>query len=118
MRSFSVVLICLLFMALAYFAFALPAQARSAYSPRHSGLEPPGGPRPLEALPGNGAGNSLDGGMRRKDAYGNEIAPYEEREKTPRRRLRQGAYGGRGEPRQMEKLPDPVGGGTPVWKFQ
>lgn len=95
-----------------------PAWAASAHSPRHTGLEPPGGPRPLEAIPGGGAGTGLNDGMRRRDAYGNEIGPYEEPEKKPRRRLRQGAYGGQREAPQSNRLPDPQGSGKPLWKFQ
>lgn len=72
----------------------------------------------MEAIPGSSPGGALDGGMRRRDAYGNEVAPYEEREKAPRRRLRQGAYGGQRERRPSGGLPDPVGSATPLWKFQ
>ena len=47
------------------------AWAASALSPRHSGLEPPGGPKPMEGLPAMGnAGNTTERGMGYTDAYG------------------------------------------------
>ncbi|MDE5832758.1 MAG: translation initiation factor IF-2, partial [Desulfovibrio sp.] len=44
--------------------------AKSAYSPRHSGIEPPGGPRSLEAIPGRSPSRTAEGGMGYMDAYG------------------------------------------------
>ena len=50
------------------------AWAASALSPRHSGLEPPGGPKPLEGLPAAGAqSGTTQGGMGYTDAYGNTV---------------------------------------------
>ena len=72
------------------------ARAASALSPRHSGLEPPGGPKPIEGLPAMGnAGNTTERGMGYTDAYG--------------------TYGRK----QSRPLPDPDADtpGKPAWKF-
>ena len=65
------------------------AWAASALSPRHSGLEPPGGPKPMEGLPAMGnAGNTTERGMGYTDAYGRPLKDYGPEEVKPRRRLR------------------------------
>ena len=70
------------------------AWAASALSPRHSGLEPPGGPKPMEGLPAMGnAGNTTERGMGYTDAYGRPLKDYGPEEVKPRKRPRGGAYG-------------------------
>lgn len=102
--------LCLL-MALALAPAA--AYARSAFSPRHSGIEPPGGPRPLET-PMRSFGRTPDGGRGYTDAYGNRVddSPPEEK-KITRRRLerRESPAKESGRP-----LPDPASS-APLWKF-
>lgn len=91
--------------------------ARSAMSPRHSGTEPPGGPRQLDVLPGNSPGRTAEGGMGYTDAYGNTLTDRMPEERKPRHRPRPGAYGGQRAPEAS--LPDaPVETGPPVWKFK
>ena len=69
------------------------AWAASALSPRHSGLEPPGGPKPMEGLPAMGnAGNTTERGMGYTDAYGRPLKDYGPEEVKPRKRPRGGAY--------------------------
>lgn len=95
------------------------ALAASALSPRHSGLEPPGGPRPMEGLPAMGnAGNTAERGMGYTDAYGRPLQDLGPEEVKPRVRPRGGAYGSYGR-RQGRPLPDPDAGrpGTPAWDF-
>lgn len=97
---------------------AMPAYPRSAGSPRHSGTEPPGGPRSIEALPGRAISRTPDGGMGYVDAYGNGLTDRQPQEKKPRHRPRPGAYGG---PPKVEdnRLPDvDAGNGNPVWSFR
>ena len=68
------------------------ARAASALSPRHSGLEPPGGPKPIEGLPAMGnAGNTTERGMGYTDAYGRPLKDYGPEEVKPRKRPRGGA---------------------------
>ena len=63
------------------------AWAASALSPRHSGLEPPGGPKPMEGLPAMGnAGNTTERGMGYTDAYGRPLKDYGPEEVKPRKR--------------------------------
>lgn len=98
-------------------ALALPAYGRSAYSPRHSGLEPPGGPRQLEAVPGASPGRMPEGGMGYTDAYGNTLTDKIPEEKKARVRPRPGAYGS-GQP-AASAIPDlPAPEGKPLWSFQ
>ena len=84
------------------------AWAASALSPRHSGLEPPGGPKPMEGLPGMGY----------TDAYGRPLKDYGPEEVKPRKRPRGGAYGTYGR-KQSRPLPDPDADtpGKPAWDF-
>lgn len=94
------------------------ALAASAYSPRHSGLEPPGGPKPLEALPGRSMGRTAEGGMGYTDAYGNTVDDRPPPEKEARRRPHPGAYG-QSPSRDSRPLPDPQPqGSTPAWTFK
>lgn len=90
--------------------------ARSAHSPRHSGLEPPGGPKKLDMLPGGAANHSLDGGLGYVDAYGNPLMEREKAKKPRRARPRPGAYGGYGEKEKSRPLPDPDA--APVWNYR
>ena len=94
------------------------AQAKSAFSPRNSGLEPPGGPKPMEGLPGKDVSRTADGGMGYTDAYGNTITESQPEEKSPKRRPRPGAYGHRPAQEHDRPLPDPEQvDDTPVWNF-
>ena len=97
-----------------------PAQARSAMSPRHPGMEPPGGPRTSDVMPGGGPTRTAEGGMGYTDAYGNTLDDLPPPEKTPRQRPRAGAYGGYGAAAGAERpLPDPgAPAGPPVWSFR
>lgn len=101
---------------------SLPLQtawARSALAPRHSGMEPPGGPRPLEAFPGSSPGRTAEGGMGYKDAYGNTLQNRPPEEKKIRKRPGAGAYGGYGKLAPDNYLPDPAPGEqVPLWSFQ
>lgn len=94
------------------------ALAASAYSPRHSGLEPPGGPKPMEGLPARSAGRTAEGGMGYTDAYGNTVDDLPREEKAPRPRPRRGAYGGPASPQDSRPLPDPHKSETPAWSFK
>ena len=100
----------------------LPGSAALAAAPsnaRRTGLEPPGGPRPLEALPGNAAGGAAEGGKGHTDAYGNPVGPREPEEKTPRKRPLPGAYGGYGRQEDDRPLPDPEAENqAPAWSFK
>lgn len=110
--------ICLLCCAVTFLWLA-PALARSALSPRHSGMEPPGGPRALETMPGNAPSRTAEGGMGYTDAYGNTLDERQPPEKTPRKRPRAGAYGGYGGKAEVPPLPDPAAENQPpVWTFK
>lgn len=90
---------------------------RSAHSPRHSGMEPPGGPRTMEALPGQSPSRTPMGGMGYTDAYGNELGTPREEAKTVRKRLRPGANSNQ-LPQDHKTLPIPSLQETrPLWKF-
>ena len=114
----------LLYAFLAVLAFVCvtpaPSLARSVYTPRDSGTEPPGGPRAPEGLPQSGSfGRTPEGGMGYTDAYGNTISNVPP-ERKARRRLPQGAFG-RYESRESSDrpLPDPmVRSAHPVWSFK
>ncbi len=93
------------------------AGARSAYSPRHTGMEPPGGPRRIEAMPGNSPSRTAEGGMGYIDAYGNTLEDRGPEEKKARRRPPPGAYGGYGAKETVRPLPEPRLPGKPLWKF-
>lgn len=118
----------LLLVLLAALASLLPAGSRWAadavwaatgYNPPSSGLDPPGGPKPMEGLPGKSAGRTAEGGMGYTDAYGNTIENRAPEEKPARKRPRAGAYGPNAEqnPRYQRPLPDPQNQ-TPVWSFK
>lgn len=95
------------------------ALAASALSPRHSGLEPPGGPKPMEGLPAMGnAGNTTERGMGYTDAYGRPLKDYGPEEVKPHVRPRGGAYGTYGR-KQSRPLPDPDADtpSKPAWDF-
>lgn len=96
------------------------ALAKSALSPRHSGLEPPGGPRPLEGLPAAGrASRTAEGGMGYTDAYGNTVEDIPPETVAPRQRPRPGAYGAYGKSAATRPLPDPEQApAEPVWSFR
>lgn len=98
---------------------AAPAQAASAYSPRNSGMDPPGEPKRIESLPSKNAGRTAEGGMGYTDAYGNTIDDRQPEEKPERKRPLPGAYGpGAGKSERNERpLPDPQNQ-TPAWSFK
>lgn len=109
--------VCCLLAVVSLAFFYNQAGARSALSPRHSGIEPPGGPRPIEGLPGNSPSRTAEGGMGYTDAYGNTVTYGEEAEvKEKPRRPSPGAYGGYGKKTQPGNLPEPAG--PPIWEFQ
>ena len=91
-----------------------------ALSPRHSGLEPPGGSKPLEGLPAAGAqSGTTQGGGGYTDAYGNTVDDRQPEEKAPRQRPRPGAYGSYGSSADSRPLPDPTPRReTPAWSFK
>ena len=95
------------------------AQAASAYSARNSGMDPPGEPKRIEALPSKSAGRTAEGGMGYTDAYGNTIDDRQPEEKPAPKRPRPGAYGvGAGQSERYERpLPDPQNQ-TPAWSFK
>ncbi len=95
------------------------AQAASAYTPRHSGMDPPGEPKRIESLPSKNAGRTAEGGMGYTDAYGNTIDDRPPEEKPAPKRPRPGAYGvGAGQSERYERpLPDPQNQ-TPAWSFK
>ena len=100
--------------------FAAPsALAASAYSPRNSGMDPPGEPKRIEALPSKSAGRTAEGGMGYTDAYGNTIDDRQPEEKPARQRPLPGAYGpGAGKSGPYERpLPNPQNQ-TPAWSFK
>ena len=100
--------------------FAVPsALAASAYSPRNSGMDPPGEPKRIESLPSKNAGRTAEGGMGYTDAYGNTIDDRQPEEKPAPKRPRPGAYGvGAGQSERYERpLPDPQNQ-TPAWSFK
>ena len=95
------------------------AQAASAYTPRHSGMDAPGEPKRIESLPSKNAGRTAEGGMGYTDAYGNTIDDRQPEEKPAPKRPRPGAYGvGAGQSERYERpLPDPQNQ-TPAWSFK
>ena len=92
--------------------------AASGYTPP-SGLDPPGGPKPLEGLPGKSAGRTAEGGMGYTDAYGNTIENRPQEDTPEHKRVRPGAYGPNAErnKRYQRPLPDPQNQ-TPAWSFK
>lgn len=96
---------------------AARVEAGSAYNPRHSGLEPPGGPRASQTLPGQTAGRTADGGMGYTDAYGRRLTDMPPAERKSRNRPGPGAYGGYArEPEAVRPLPE-VDAPKPAWNF-
>ena len=95
------------------------ALAASAYSARNSGMDPPGEPKRIEALPSKSAGRTAEGGMGYTDAYGNTIDDRQPEEKPARQRAHPGAYGpGAGQGERYERpLPNPQNQ-TPAWSFK
>lgn len=86
------------------------ACGRSAFSPRHTGMDPPGGPRSMQEG-GRPVARTPMGGMGYTDAYGNAIDDVRPEEKKVKRR--------RAEPKDTpppRPLPDPQGD-NPVWSF-
>lgn len=92
-------------------------EAGSAYNPRHSGLEPPGGPRGAEALPGQTAGRTDDGGMGYTDAYGRRLQNSPPPERASRNRPGPGAYGGYARDREAVRPLPEVEKAKPAWNF-
>ncbi|MDD4700960.1 MAG: translation initiation factor IF-2 [Desulfovibrio sp.] len=94
------------------------AWAKSAYSAPNTGIEAPGGPKPMEGLPGRNVSRTSEGGMGYTDAYGNTITENAPEEKAAKRRPGPGAYGNRGAQEHNRPLPDPTPKDTaPVWNF-
>lgn len=87
-----------------------PAVGRSAYSPRHTGMEPPGGPKSID-MSGRGLMRTPMGGMGYTDAYGNTIDDVmpEEKKVSKRRPVKK-------KPAPVRPLPDPENS-RPVWSF-
>ena len=100
------------------------AEAASHLSAPRSGLEAPGGPRPLDRLPAAGrSSGTMYGNPGYTDAYGNTLDDIPPPEAKPRKRLPPGAYGtygnARGNKANSRPLPDPhAGPKTPAWSFQ
>lgn len=117
MREFVFFLLCA-FGVLGMLVFAHPAHARSVYTPRDSGTEPPGGPRAPMALPQTGNfGRTPDGGMGYTDAYGNPLR-YEEPKPKPHKRPAHGAFAPKQEDPYARPLPDPMSSSKrPAWSF-
>lgn len=93
------------------------AEAGSAYNPRHSGLEPPGGPRGSQILPGQTAGRTDDGGMGHVDAYGRRLTDVPPPERKPRNRPGPGAYGGYARDKEAVRPLPEVEAPKPAWNF-
>ena len=98
------------------------AFAASAYSPRHSGTEAPGGPKPIEGLPGRGdRSGTVPSGSGYTDAYGNTIDDVTPEEKPRPPRPRPGAYGTYGATTSDydRPLPDPSKkSAQPAWTYK
>ena len=94
------------------------AWARSAYTARNPGIDPPGGPKPMEGLPGKNVSRTSEGGMGYTDAYGNTVTDSQPEEKAQKRRPGPGAYGNRGAQEHNRPLPDPTPKDTtPAWNY-
>ena len=97
------------------------AGAASAYSPRHSGTEAPGGPKPIEGIPGRGdRSGTTPGNSGYTDAYGNTIDDVLPEEKPRPRRPSPGAYGAYGKKNDYDRpLPDPARRAVqPAWTYK
>lgn len=108
----------LLFLLFCNFALVLSTDAycRSAFSPRHTGMDPPGGPRQIDSMPLSGPTRTPEGGMGYTDAYGRGLTDKIPEEPKQRQRLRPGAYGKKEPPAE---LPDvSPGKRNPVWSFR
>lgn len=96
--------------------------AASAYSPRHSGLEPPGGPKSVGVMPGGPSTRMDDNSLGHTDAYGRPVSPGQDPENIKKNRLLPGAYGSygnTGKNTDASYLPDmDAGKGNPVWSFR
>ena len=99
----------LLILLIAFSLMAAPAFGRSAFSPRHTGMEPPGGPKRLD-MSGRGLVRTPMGGMGYTDAYGNTIDDIVPEEKKVKRRPV------KRQPAPVRPLPDPENS-RPVWSF-
>lgn len=84
-RGNSVRLLVLVIILIAYMAIPDMSFGRSAFSPRHTGMEPPGGPRNLD-MGGRPIMRTPMGGMGYTDAYGNTLDDYVPEEKKPAKR--------------------------------
>lgn len=98
--------------------------AASHLSAPRSGLEAPGGPRPLDRLPAAGrSSGTVYGNPGYTDAYGNTLDDIPPPETKARKRLPPGAYGAYGNGGNTgdnaRPLPDPaIGSASPAWSFQ
>lgn len=93
------------------------AEAGSAYNPRHSDLEPPGGPRASQIMPGQTGGRTDDGGMGHVDAYGRRLTDVPPPERKPRNRPGPGAYGGYDRDKEAVRPLPEVNAPKPAWNF-
>lgn len=115
--------VCLLTLSLILFGGATldTSLAASAYSPRHSGLEAPGGPRPIEGLPGRGdRSGTTPANSGYTDAYGNPVGDFSAEEKPKAKRPSPGAYGSYGKKSEYDQpLPDPSRrSSSPAWVYK
>lgn len=90
------------------------ASSRSAFSPRHSGMEAPGGPRQIDNMPMTGPSRTPEGGMGYTDAYGRTLT-----DKIPEERKQRRRPGGDAKKEPVAELPDfDPARQTPVWSFR
>lgn len=119
-RWFNRLLLALIFiLSLPVFSVTDTSVARSAYNPRHTGMDPPGGPKRLDNMPSHSPSRTAEGGMGYTDAYGNTIRNHEQLPKERKNRLRSGAYGNYDKKPEKSVLPDPGDtASSPVWNFK
>lgn len=114
--SFKKITFCLL--AVLILQSPLQSFARSAFSPRHTGMEPPGSMKKLDNMPGRPLSRTPEGGRGYIDAYGNTVTPQEPKEQPEKSRLRQGAYSNDVKKKEAAILPVPAKDISPkLWKF-
>ena len=116
MRKRHLIVLPLLFV----FFLTMPAavMGRSAHSPRHSGLEPPGSPRSLGIMPERALSQTPDGGKGYTDAYGNPVKARDSETSKSKSRLSPGAYGHKKAPSDQGAIASPLPDNTPpVWNF-
>lgn len=116
-KPFCKISFCLL--ALLIFQFPQQSFGKSAFSPRHTGMEPPGEMKTPDNMPGRPLSRTAEGGRGYIDAYGNTVTPQEPREHSEKSRLRRGAYSNADSKKETATLPVPTKDISPkLWKFQ